>query len=431
MDYKGALKYIETIDSLGSKLDLSRIEEILKRLGNPQDKLKVIHVAGTNGKGSVSSMINQILISAGYRTALYTSPHLERYNERYIVNNIEISDEDFAKYICIVKEYAERMAEDGFGCPTVFEQLTAMAFVYFADKNVDYAVMEVGLGGRFDATNVIKKPVLSVITSISFDHTEFLGNTIEKIAFEKGGIIKKGCPVVLYRQERKVFDVIKDICAEREAKLYYAENETINIIEQNINQTVMSVKNCFYEIDSLVLHLIGEYQINNCATAVLAAYALNESGVKINKESIIKGIENTKWNGRMEICRKKPVVILDGAHNADGIFMLAESIRKYFSGRRIVLLMGVLGDKEYVKMASEIAPLADTAVITEPDSGRALSANGFEAVVRNYCGNVRSFKQIKEAYEFAVGITGDDDVLICAGSLYLIGKLRTLIMGGI
>lgn len=431
MDYTGALKYIENIDFLGSKLGLGRIEELLKRLGNPQDKLRIIHVAGTNGKGSVSSMIMETLISAGYKTALYTSPHLERYNERYIINNEEISNEDFAKYTGIVKEYADIMAKEEYGCPTVFEQLTAMAFLYFFEKNVDYAVIEVGLGGRFDATNVVKKPILSVITSISMDHTEFLGNTIESIAFEKGGIIKDGCPVVLYRQSKAVFGVIDKICKEKNARLYYAEDEIIEIEEQNINRTVMSVKNHFYEMNDVVLHLLGEYQINNCATAILAAYALRENGVQLEIKNVLDGIKNTRWNGRMEICRKNPYVIIDGAHNADGIYMLAESIKRYFSDKRIVLLMGVLGDKEYVKMASEIAPLADAAVITEPDSGRALSVKGFEAVVKNYCENVYSFKRIEDAYDFALSITGADDALLCAGSLYLIGRLRTLIMGGI
>ena len=210
MNYSAALDYIENLNYLGSKLDLSRITEMLERLGNPQDEIKAIHVAGTNGKGSVSSMISRILIEAGYKTGLYTSPHLERYNERYKINNEEISDDAFGEYIERVKLCADDM-DGGAGRPTVFEQLTAAAFLYFADQKVDYAVIEVGLGGRFDATNVIKKPVLSVITSISLDHTEFLGNTIESIAFEKGGIIKKGCPTVLYRQDRRVYDVIKKI----------------------------------------------------------------------------------------------------------------------------------------------------------------------------------------------------------------------------
>lgn len=431
MNYIEALDYIENLNFLGSKLDLSRISEILKRLGDPQDKIKVIHVAGTNGKGSVSSMLTQILMDAGYKTALYTSPHLERYNERYKINNIEISNEDFAEYIEKIKFYADEMEKEEIGRPTVFEQLTAVAFLYFADKNVDYAVIEVGLGGRFDATNVVKEPILSIITSISFDHTEFLGNTIESIAFEKGGIIKEGCPVVLYRQDKRVFDVISKLCIERNAELYYNSVSEIKTIKSDINGSIISIKNDIFDINNIFLPLIGEYQLKNCETAVLAAVVLRKYGINISDENILKGIADTKWNGRMEVCSKEPLVVIDGAHNADGVYMLAESVKKYFKDKKIVLLMGVLGDKEYDKMASEIVPLVHTAVITEPDSDRALSAEGFKKVVSRYCENVYSIGDIKEAYDFALSLTDKDDVLLCAGSLYLIGRLRTIIMGGI
>ncbi len=431
MNYIEALNYIDNLSALGSRLDLSRIREILKRLGDPQDRLKIIHVAGTNGKGSVSSMLTQILIEAGYRTALYTSPHLERYNERYKINDKEISNEEFAEYIERIKFQADEMNKEPIGRPTVFEQLTAAAYLYFAEQNVDYAVIEVGLGGRFDATNVVKKPVLSVITSISLDHTEFLGNTIESIAFEKGGIIKEGCPVVLYRQDKRVYDVINKLCIERNAKLYYNAVSEIRTEKSDINGTTISIKNDIFDIKNIFLPLIGQYQLKNCETAVLAAVVLRKYGINISDENILKGIADTKWNGRMEVCSKNPLTIIDGAHNADGVYMLAESVKKYFTGRRIVLLMGVLGDKEYDKMASEIVPLVDTAVITEPDSDRALSAEGFKNVVSRYCDKVYSIGNIKEAYEFALSLTGKDDVLLCAGSLYLIGRLRTIIMGGI
>ena len=430
MDYSNTLDYIEKLSGLGSKLDLERINEILERLGRPQDKLKAVHVAGTNGKGSVSSMISQMLISAGYKTGLYTSPHLEKYNERYVINNNEISDSDFVKYMYIIKECADNMDKEPVGRPTVFEQLTALAFLYFADKNVDYAVIEVGLGGRFDATNVIKSPLLSVITSISFDHMEYLGNTIESIAFEKGGIIKEGRPTVLYRQDLKVYNVIKGLCDERHSQLYYLNSGTTEIKRQDINGTVMSVRNDLYEYDNIVLPLVGAYQIKNCETALLAAYALKKEGVILSDENILNGIKRTRWNGRMEICKKEPMVIIDGAHNADGINMLVKSIKQYFSDKRIVLLMGVLGDKDYEKMAAQIVPLAETTVITQPDSNRALSVEGFKKIVDRYCENVYGFENIDEAYGFALNLTGKDDVLICAGSLYLIGRLRRIIVGG-
>lgn len=430
MNYSEALIYIDSICGLGSKLGLSRITELLNRLGNPQDRYKIIHVAGTNGKGSVCSMLSQVLISAGYKTAEYTSPHLERYNERFVIDNKEISDDDYGKYMGIIKKYADEMEKEGIGRPTVFEHITALGFLYFADNNVDYAVIEVGLGGRFDATNVIKNPVLSVIASISFDHTEFLGNTLESIAFEKGGIIKQGCPVALYNQSKSVYNVIKNLCDKRNSKLYYAFDEKINIIRQNIDETVLSVRNEYFEYDDIVLPLIGEYQIKNCALVLLAAYALKRGGASITDENIRDGILNVRWNGRMEVCSKNPLIVLDGAHNPDGILMLAKSAEKYFAGKRIVLLMGVLSDKEYGKMAEEIIPISDAVVITQPDSERALSADGLKKVAMKYCKKVYSLENIDEAYKFAVGMVDKEDVLLCAGSLYLIGRLRTLIMGG-
>ncbi len=430
MNYNKAVDYIDNISAFGSRLDLSRIRVLLDSFGNPQDKIKVIHVAGTNGKGSVCSMLSNILIEEGYNTALYTSPHLERHNERYAINNIQISDRDFAEYVNIIKERVNTISWGNLGIPTVFEQLTAMAFVYFYDKKVDYAVIEVGLGGRFDATNIIKKPILSIIASISLDHTEYLGETLEKIAFEKGGIIKDGCPVALYTQGQSIYDVIKKLCDEKGCKLYYLENQKTKVKKESFDGSIISYENSLYSFDNVMLPLIGEYQINNCSLVLLAAYALNEGGVVLSRESILSGIRKTRWNGRMEVCGREPLVVIDGAHNPDGIHMLARSVKECFEGKRLVLLMGVLGDKDYENMAAEIIPLADTVVITRPASERALSVDEFKKVVNKYCDRVYGFEDIKEAYDYALGLTGKDDVLLCAGSLYLIGHIRTLIMGG-
>ena len=245
MTYEAAVSYIESLSSLGAKLDLSRIGVLLERLGSPQKSLKTIHVAGTNGKGSVSSMIGSVLLEAGYKTGIYTSPHLVSYNERFSVGNVKIDDSRFADYIEKIKAVCLGMEKDGLGHPTPFEVLTAMAFCFFKDENVDLAILEVGLGGRFDATNIIEKPVLSVITSISYDHMEFLGDTLGKIAYEKGGIIKKGVPVVLYKQDGEVFDVINRICNEQNAKLYYPDDQKIEIISKSLSETVFSVSNSY------------------------------------------------------------------------------------------------------------------------------------------------------------------------------------------
>ena len=430
MDYNSAIDYLIEISGLGSKLELTRIEDLLSRLGNPHEGLKVIHVAGTNGKGSTSTMMSQILIEAGYKTALYTSPHLESYNERYKIDNIEITDNDFAKYMDKIKFHADIMDKEEIGRPTLFEQLTALGFKYFYDNNVDYAVIEVGLGGRFDATNALKKPIISMITSIGFDHTEYLGNTLGEIAFEKAGIIKNKIPTILYRQSNEVYSVIKSICDERDSKLYYIDEETEIIKKQDVHGTIFSVKNDLYEFEDIFLPLVGGYQIKNCELVLLGAYALQENGVKLTKENILKGIKNACWHGRMEVLRHNPLIIVDGAHNPDGIDMLIASLKQYFENKRIVVLMGVLQDKNYDSMAKNIMSLADVAILTEPDSDRALDVQEFKKTVVKYNENVVCFKNIEDALTEALRVTSEDDVLVCVGSLYLIGKVRKIIMGG-
>lgn len=243
MNYAETLDYLQELyGMLGYDLGLDRIYALMDSMSNPQDKLKVIHVAGTNGKGSICSMVSSVLMTAGYKVGVYTSPHLEKYNERITIDGKQISDEDFAKYLTDVKEHCEMIVKNGVGQPTIFEVVTAAAFKYFYDNKVDYVVLEVGMGGRCDATNIVKKPECSIIASISLDHMEYLGDTLGKIAYEKGGIIKSGAPTVLLTDNEEIYSVIKDICNEKGSKLYHAKNTGANIIKQDIHGTVLTLK---------------------------------------------------------------------------------------------------------------------------------------------------------------------------------------------
>ncbi len=421
MNYAEALNYIEKIEYFGSKPGLERINALMEVMGNPHKDLKVIHVAGTNGKGSTTAMLTYILKEHGYKVGTYTSPHLESYNERFMINAENISDEKFAQYVTLVKDACEGLEDK----PTVFEVLTGVAFKYFFDEKVDYVVLEVGLGGRFDATNIIDNPVLSVITSISFDHVEFLGDTLEKIAFEKAGIIKKNCPCVLYRQSDEVKNVIETVCKENGSDFYYADEEETIVLKQELGGTLFSVKNKYMTFENVSIKLIGDYQIKNASLVLLAVSALRLNGVELKDELVLSGIEKARWHGRMEIVGEEPTLLLDGAHNTDGITMLASSLKKYFEGRKITLVVGILGDKEYGKMVETIAPLASRIVFTEPRSERKWhidSLKEFENI-----GEIYKESDIKKAVELAYSLSEKDDVICCAGSFYLIGEIYKLV----
>ncbi|MEA5083418.1 MAG: folylpolyglutamate synthase/dihydrofolate synthase family protein [Lachnospiraceae bacterium] len=427
MTYTEALEYIDSIYGLGSDLGLGRVEVLMEKMGNPQERIKMIHVAGTNGKGSCCAMLSNILIEQGYKVGVYTSPHLEEYNERYTINNVRIQNDEFAKHIGVVKASCDELVAEGkITQPTVFEVITALAFNYFAEQNVDYLILEVGLGGRFDATNVIHKPVLSIITSISMDHMEFLGNNLSSIAFEKGGIIKENCPVVLYSQSDEVYETEKKLADERNAKLYYVKEQGTNILSQGITGTVFDIENKYLCYERIKLGLLGDYQISNAATVILACKALNEAGVTISDKSIFAGLEKAKWSGRMEIVEKDPIVMLDGAHNIDGIHMLAESLERYFSNKKLTLLIGILGDKEYEKMIEMLLPLASKIVLTEPNNSRKWNVDTLTETISNFKVETHREKDIEKAYDLAKSITAKEDVLCCAGSLYLIGELYKL-----
>lgn len=373
-------------------------------------------------------MLQSILTQSGYKTALYTSPHIIKYNERYQIDGVCISDERLLQEVLFVKKYYDQMIEEGLEAPTLFEFLTAICFHYFAEESADILILEVGLGGLCDATNIIENPLLCCIMSIGFDHMEFLGNTIEEIAIQKAGIIKQNTPVVLYHQKSAVYHSIADICRQKHCTLYDLQNNVkTKIILQNLEKTIFSISTKYFEYKAVELSLLGEYQIQNCIAVLLACHALNQHGFSLTEQSILKGIQNTNWQCRMEIIQRSPIVILDGAHNADGIHMLCRSIKKYFKHKKITLLLGVLSDKQYQKMVQEILPIVDTVVLTEPISNRKLNINELEKTMLHFHKKIYKNAHVIEAYHTALSVTAKKDAIICCGSLYMIGELKNYI----
>ncbi|MDD4843742.1 MAG: bifunctional folylpolyglutamate synthase/dihydrofolate synthase [Anaerotignum sp.] len=428
MDYNESIQYLEEEIGFASCPGLERITDLMVKLGNPEKKLKVVHIAGTNGKGSAAAMLSSILKEAGYRTACYTSPHLERYNERFLINGQEISNDAFAAIMSRTKLACQQLVAEGKEAPTLFEVITGAAFLYFAEENVDIAVIEVGLGGRFDATNVIENPILSIIMSISMDHTDFLGNSIEQIAGEKAGIIKKNCPVVLYSQEEIVYNIIKDQALSFNAPLFCTKDAEVLISSQTLEGTIFHVKSTLFTYESLFLPLLGQHQIQNCVTILEACEVLKKSGYPFTKNQIQVGISKAFWAGRMEICKKNPLVILDGAHNVDGIRRLAENVSTYFGNKKITLILGVLGDKEYEKMARLIVPFASQVVLTEPHSERKLDAKKLANIIQSKELPIYIEPKLENAYQEALKITDETGMILCCGSLYMIGALRSYIL---
>ena len=375
-------------------LELDRIRAVLKLLGNPQNELKIIHVAGTNGKGSVCAMLNSILIEAGFKVGLFTSPHLVQYTERIKINGIDISCDDFYH----ITKRIVALAEKNDIHLTEFEILTAVMYEYFAKNNVDYAIVEVGLGGRFDATNVINSPVLSIITSISFDHTERLGDSTEKIAFEKAGIIKENCPV-LFDKENSGAEVLKKTAKEKSAKVYYPKEAKIVYNGKNY----IEYEGKFYE-----LNLMGKYQKNNAALAICAAKILNT-----DEKYIEEGLKNVKWSCRFEYIKGKNLLI-DGCHNPDGAKKLRESLDFYFPNLNRIFVYTSLKNKDFKAVQKELFKDGDTIYHYDMKDDKFLGISDIKNAVKSI--DIKELMDLTENKE-------QKDLLIICGSLYAIGDI--------
>lgn len=424
MNYEEALAYINDKEKYGSKLGLDSIRTLLNNLENPHKGLKYIHVAGTNGKGSTSSYIAQCLKEAGYKTGLYTSPYLEKFTERIQINGEDIPQDVLGEITSIVKEAADKMVENGLEHPTTFELVTAVGFEYFKRSNVDFVILEVGLGGRFDSTNVIETSVASVITTIDYDHMDVLGNKLSEIAYQKAGIIKKNGLVVSYPQKKEAEEVLRNVSKELNAEYIQMQLKNVNIIETTDNGSLFEYEYNGIRMDNIEIGMLGDYQILNAALAITTLITLkNKKIIDISIEQIREGLKVTKWKGRLEVLSKNPTFLIDGAHNLQGITLLVNAL-KLFSYKRLILGISVLKDKDYSHMIDILVPLASEVIVTETAMPRKLDANLLGQEVRRITPNVHIEKTIEGAVIKSKELADKDDIIIFAGSLYMIGEVR-------
>ena len=411
MNYEEALQYIHGISWEFCKPGLARISELCAALGNPQDDLKFVHVAGTNGKGSFCSMLSSVLRTAGFSVGLYTSPYIVRFNERMQMNGKPIEDALLAELTSEVKPIADKMTDK----PTEFELITAIAFLYFKRMGADIVVLEAGMGGRLDSTNVISTPILSVITGISKDHTAFLGDTVEKIAGEKAGIVKTGVPVLFGGTDKACEEVIRAKARHMNSELLLVDYSSLKVKELDLCGTVFDYK----ESKGLKIKLLGAYQSRNASVVCEAVSALCRLGLRISDSALRSGILAAKWQARFEIVRENPLVIFDGAHNPEGISGAVESIRLYFNDKKVVALSGVLSDKDYEFIADELSGVVSHAFTVTPDNKRALSAEKYAKVLNDRGCSALPCDSIGEAVRLGMEKARELCVpLVCLGSLY-------------
>ncbi|WP_026896204.1 bifunctional folylpolyglutamate synthase/dihydrofolate synthase [Clostridiisalibacter paucivorans] len=429
MDYIEALNFIHGTRKFGSKLGLENIKMLLDKLGNPQKDLKFIHVAGTNGKGSTAAFISNMLIQEGYKVGKFTSPYLERFNERIAIGEKDIDSNSLAYITDRVKEKVEEMLDEGYNHPTEFEIVTAIGFEYFIQEKVDFVVLEVGLGGRYDSTNIIKNPLAVVITPISMDHMDILGNTLEKIAYEKAGIIKQNSLVISSMQEKPAKETIQAVANEENGELIFLSKEDIKIKSANEQGSIFDIKFGDYEFSDLKIKLLGKHQVYNSALAVLVLNELKNRGIlDISEDSMKRGLESAIWKGRLEKLGDRPKFIIDGAHNEKGAKALIDTIKNIFEYKKLILGIGMLRDKDVDSVVSGLASMADQIVITEPLSPRKLKSEALADIIRNYNSNIIIEKVPKDAVNKSLEIANEGDLIIFSGSLYLIGEIRQYYM---
>ena len=415
MDYKEALEYINGVSWLGTKPGLTRVTALLEKLGRPQDALKFIHIAGTNGKGSCAAMLSSVMKCCGYRTGLFTSPYLARFNERMQVNGKPIGDEALAEVVAQVKPAADAMEDH----PTEFEMMTAAAFLWFKQERCDIVVLETGLGGRLDATNVIAAPEAAVIMNIGLDHTQILGDTVEKIAAEKAGIIKPGCDCVLYRQQESVMDVVRQRCTALGAGLHIADFDRIHSEFDSLYGQSFAYKGELY-----ALPLLGKHQLKNAATALEVVEVLRSKGWKLEQSDVEHGIYAVSWPGRFELIHDEPLFVVDGGHNPQCAETVVENLMNYFSGNNRVMLVGMLADKDVDGTLAILDRAADEYVCITPESERALPAEELAKKLEKYGKQITVCPAIPDAVAAACDAAGDTGMVCAVGSLYSVGAIR-------
>lgn len=427
MTYDESLQYLAQLGKFGINLGLTRIERLLELMDNPERRFRTVHVTGTNGKGSTTAMLTSILQASGIRTGMYTSPHLNDYTERIVVNGQEISKTEFSNAIEYTAQFVTEMTGQGWEHPTEFEVLTAAAFYYFAAAGVEYAVIEVGLGGLLDSTNVIK-PEIAVITNVALEHTDRCGSTIAEIALHKAGIIKKAVPVVTAAQY-DAFTVINkkasDNCSDvyllgRDFKAAFAGIEDL--------KQIISFKLTNEESRQVTINLLGIHQVENCALAIMSALLIGKKDTRVGWEQIARGLDETRWPGRFEIFYGQPILVIDGAHNPAGAVRLRDNLDLIFAGKDIVFLLGILKDKDVNSIVNSLIAPHDKVVVTAPVSDRAGEPGEIAKLIK--ASEVRIAVSIEEGLRQAKVMAGHDGIVCIAGSLYLIGTARAIIAGG-
>ena len=420
MNLNEALSYIHGLYRKGSVPGLHRMREMMEKMGNPQKKLKFIHIAGTNGKGSTAAMTASILQKAGYCTGLYTSPYIYRFHERMQVNGEQIADEDLIAITEMVKPLAQSMIEP----PTEFELVCCIAFEYFKRMQCDIVVLEVGLGGEMDATNIISVPEAAVITNIGLDHTEILGDTLEAIAATKAGIFKEGGDAVVYRGTPGVEAVFEQICAQRNVRLTKADFESLNPKHLDLFGQVFDCAG--YE--DLVLPLLGDHQMHNAAVVLAIIEVLRNRGWKISDQNLREGLRDVSWPGRFDIVCRDPLFIIDGGHNPQCIEALVKNIQDYLVGRKVIALTGVLADKDYGDMYQPVMPLVEKFVCITPDSPRKMEAAELAQYLTQAGAQAEAFDSVHDGVRRSMELAGQDGAVLCFGSLYSIGAIRDALM---
>lgn len=419
MNYKEARVYLDEVSKYGSVLGLESMRELLRRLGDPQNELKFIHISGTNGKGSVLAYLSTILSGAGYRTGRYISPTLFSYRERIQVDGEYIEKESLACHVTAIAAAAEDMQKAGLPSPTVFEIETALAFLYFKEKRCDIVTLEVGCGGLLDATNVITTTLMEVIASISMDHTDLLGDTLAKIAAQKAGIIKPDTMVVSAQQKSEAAQVIEDTCKEQHCTLQMVDESKISNVHYGAEVQTFSYKTW----ENVAISLAGSYQIKNAALALEGVEALRKLGYALSDQQVREGLLHTAWRGRFTTLRRDPTVIIDGAHNPAAALELKESLERYFPGKTLYFVMGMFKDKDYAQVIDLTAPLARHIITVEtPGNPRAMPARELAEAVGKVNPSVEWADSVAHGVEKALAMAGKEDAVIVFGSLSFLGE---------
>ena len=413
MDYKEALEYLKKAAERGSVLGLSRVAELLRLSGDPQDKIKTVHITGTNGKGSFGAMLTSVLKSAGYKVGGFSSPAITKVTDCFRISGEEISEQEFADIIGEIAPICESMDEK----PTEFEVLTAAAFELFVRRDCDIAVVECGMGGDLDSTNVIKAPVLSVITNVQKDHSAFLGDTIAEIASHKCGIIKQGRPVYFGGNSEEAYEIAAETAKKMGSELFLPDYSCFSWTDEGFGTDGFEFT---YKGEKLHIPLLGTYQAENAVNVLSCIEILRREGIDIPASAVKSGLADVKWHGRFEVVDREPLIIYDGAHNPDGIRCAADSIRRYFGGRKVALLIGVMADKEYGLYADMLGELAERAFAVKPDNPRALDSEKLAQTLSERGLETIPFSELAEGVKAAYGYAKEQGIpLIALGSLYM------------